>query len=162
MRCGNCWGYLGASKLDNATNQRATAVDVNFKLNGAGRSVALVCYRVLLERDMIKAVVGVETEVKWVNEDDEELNRYLYIVIDVPGILRHGDRITLPTPLDYDIDFLQDFKVRFCSIVGELLLVYGETQNHYMDQEMHDDLLRIGYTVEKPDILLAAQKALLR
>ena len=111
---------------------------------------------------MIKAVVGVETEVKWVNEDDEELNRYLYIVIDVPGILRHGDRITLPTPLDYDIDFLQDFKVRFCSIVGELLLVYGKTQNHYMDQEIHDDLLRIGYAVEKPAILLAAQKSLLR
>ena len=111
---------------------------------------------------MMKAVVGVQTQIKWINEDDEELDRYLYVVIDVPGILRRNDRLSIPTPRDYNIDFLQDFKVEFCSIVGELMLVYGETQNHYMGQEVYDDLLRIGYTVEKPSILVEAQQALLR
>ena len=108
---------------------------------------------------MIKCVVRVETEVKYINEDDEECNRYLHVVIDVPGILRSGDRMHLPSPRGYG---LQDFKVRFSSIVGDVLLLSGETQNHFMDQEMHDDLLRIGYTVEKPAILLAAEESLLR
>lgn len=112
--------------------------------------------------EMIKAVVGVETMVKWTNADDEELNRYLYIVIDVPGILRRGDRIKLPSPREFEIDFLQDFEVQWCSIVGDLLLVYGETMNHYMDKEIHDLLLSIGYTIEKPAILLAAEESLLR
>ena len=110
----------------------------------------------------MKAVVGVKTLVKWIDEDGDELNRYLYVVIDVPGILRRDDRLFLPTPRDWGVDFLQEFKVKFCSVVGELLLVHGETMNHHMHQEVYDDLLRIGYTVEKPSILLDAQQSLLR
>jgi len=108
---------------------------------------------------MIKCVVRVETEVKYDNEDGEECNRYLHVVIDVPGIIRSGDRLRLPTPRDYD---LQEFEVRFSSIVGDVLVATGETQNHFMDQEMHDDLLRIGYTIEKPSILIEAEESLLR
>ena len=111
---------------------------------------------------MIKAVVGVDTQVKWTNEDGDEVNRFLYVVVDVPGILRPGDRLCLPTPRHYEAELLQEFKVEFCLIVGDVLLVRGKTQNHYMDQLVHDELLQIGYSIELPSILLKAKEALLR
>lgn len=108
---------------------------------------------------MITVVVRLKTQVEFVDEYGDEVNRSLYTVVDVAEVPGKGDQVFLPTPTGYG---LQEFRVNFVYFVAGIVLLSGEVMNHYMDQEIYDDLLRIGYKIEKPSILIAAEESLFR
>ena len=106
----------------------------------------------------MKVFCRVKTNVTYIDEDGDELDRHLYVSADVLSIPHAGDRVYLPTPKGYEV---QEFKVRIVLFVVDLVLLIGETQNHYMNQEIFDDLVSIGYSEDKPKALQEAESSLL-
>ena len=89
----------------------------------------------------MRAIIRIATEVD-AKEEDETYKKELWHAIPIAGVPHVGDFVFLPTPSGYGT---LEFRVKSVSFLQNHVVLAGGLWNHFLDQEMYDDMIEIGY-----------------
>lgn len=115
----------------------------------------------LASQIMIKVVVGLVTDLKYINEDGEECEKWVYLKLESPIVPMPGPlSLLLPSPGEFVWEPIEA-RIEYVKIVGAMVYVRATADNLVIDEDAVQALLKIGYSEEPPEEYLQMKLALM-